>query len=160
MANTGIFLLILLALDSSAAIDLLVVTSTDEPPGEPAVLEIFDFASRRWRAVEKSSALMSTVSLPPSSLRARDDSSSSSSVPLPRPGTARLVEDHKVLQYELRDGAALELASYPRSIGGSATLEYGDTFCLVGGFDEAKRTLRKSVICWNPLTPRKNSSSK
>ena len=70
-----------------------------------------------------------------------------------KPGTARLIEDHAVLQYELRNGESLELASYPSSIEGAATLEYGDTFCLVGGFNKGTRELRKTVLCWNPLTP-------
>ena len=33
--------------------DVMVVTATDEPE-EPRVLEIFDFQTKEWRAVEKS----------------------------------------------------------------------------------------------------------
>ena len=52
-----------------------------------------------------------------------------------RPGTARMIENHAVVQYELRNGLAMQLATYPPSLEGAATVEYGDTFCLVGGYN-------------------------
>lgn len=126
--------------------DVIVVTSTEEDGvSEPKVLEIYDFVTKSWRAVEKSEQ-----AVPPGpSYRAESL----------RPGTARLVENHAVLQYELRNGLSMELASYPQTIEGSATLEYGDTFCLVGGYNTADRTLRSTVLCWNPLTPRKTNGT-
>lgn len=122
-----------------AARDVIVVTSTDEVD-DTRVLEIFDIQTQEWRAVEKSEQ---PLALKAASYRAESL----------RPGTARLVENHAVLQYELRNGLSMELASYPQSIEGAATLEYGDTFCLVGGFNQDTRELRSSVLCWNPLTP-------
>ncbi len=140
--RTMIFLLFLLPLASGLSREVMVVTSTDEVQAEPRVLEIFDFDSRRWRAVEKASAPLSAAEF--KRLHAGKS--------MKRPGfTARLVEDHSVLQYELRNGLAMELASYPETLAGSATIEYGDTFCLVGGWDEEARVVMKTVICWNPL---------
>jgi hypothetical protein len=60
------------------------------------VLEIYDFESRSWRAIEKSSD-----PIPPGP-QYRAESI--------KPGTARLVENHAVLEYELRNGLSLELA--------------------------------------------------
>ena len=34
-----------------------------------------------------------------------------------------------------RNGLAMQLATYPPSLEGAATVEYGDTFCLVGGYN-------------------------
>jgi hypothetical protein len=34
---------------------------------------------------------------------------------------------------------------------GSDIVNYGDTICVVGGFDEVTKMARKSVSCWNPL---------
>ena len=34
---------------------------------------------------------------------------------------------------------------------GSDIVNYGDTICVVGGFDESTKMARKSVSCWNPL---------
>ena len=34
---------------------------------------------------------------------------------------------------------------------GSDIVNYGDTICVVGGFDELTKMARKSVSCWNPL---------
>lgn len=34
---------------------------------------------------------------------------------------------------------------------GSEIVNYGDTICVVGGFDEVTKMARKSVSCWNPL---------
>ena len=34
---------------------------------------------------------------------------------------------------------------------GATVLEYGDTVCLVGGYDSQQRVVRRSVHCWNPL---------
>ncbi len=59
-----------------------------------------------------------------------------------------------MLQYELSSGSSLRLASYPTNVAGAAVLEYGDTLCLVGGYDTRRRKGRKGVLCWNPLTPR------
>ena len=36
-------------------------------------------------------------------------------------------------------------------MAGSEIVNYGDTICVVGGFDEATKLPRKSVSCWNPL---------
>jgi hypothetical protein len=116
---------------------VMVVTSTDELE-EPRVLEIFDFAAHRWRAVEKSDRTVS-----PADFQAQRAKS------MRRPGTARLVENHAVLQYELRNGLGMELATYPGDIEGAATVEYGDTFCLVGGYELHR--LRNEISCWNPL---------
>ena len=34
---------------------------------------------------------------------------------------------------------------------GSDIVNYGDTICVVGGFDDSTKMARKSVSCWNPL---------
>lgn len=36
-------------------------------------------------------------------------------------------------------------------MAGSEIVNYGDTICVVGGFDEATKLPRKTVSCWNPL---------
>ena len=66
----------------------------------------------------------------------------------------RMIENHAVVQYELRNGLAMQLATYPPSLEGAATVEYGDTFCLVGGYNTESRKLRGSVVCWNPFRSR------
>ena len=47
--------LLTVAACTMASHDVMVVTSTEESAaGEPRVLEIFDFQTHKWRAVEKS----------------------------------------------------------------------------------------------------------
>ncbi|TRY68430.1 hypothetical protein TCAL_01368 [Tigriopus californicus] len=117
--------------------EAMLVTSIDEF-SDDAVLEIFNFDTKSWRSLEKSNK-----TLP------KDPSARAEAL---KPGSARLIEDHAVLEYELRNGLATELANYPSTLDGSAILEYGDTFCLVGGFDNGEKKLLDSVLCWNPLT--------
>ena len=45
------------------------------------------------------------------------------------------------------------MASLPGEVEGAATFYYGDTLCLAGGYDVAKKALRTDVICYNPLSP-------
>ena len=94
-AVTICFLLVTSIVTSEAARDVMVVTSTEEFD-EPRVLEIYDFDTRSWRAIEKSKDPV------PPGPQYRAESL--------KPGTARLVENHSVLQYELRNGISMELA--------------------------------------------------
>lgn len=120
----------------------MVVTSAEENFDQtPRVIEIFDFLSKTWRAVEKSNALQQRV----------NENRNQRTALLKRPGTARLVENNDVFQYELRDGMARKLATYPEKVDGATVLEYGDTVCLIGGYDELKKQVRHTVHCWNPL---------
>ena len=41
--------------------------------------------------------------------------------------------------------------SFQFQMEGSDIVNYGDTICVVGGFDDSTKTARKSVSCWNPL---------
>ena len=101
----------------SANKEVMVVTSTEEHFDEtPKVIEVFDFLNKQWRAVEKSIA--------PQQL---DEIRGQRTSILKRPGTARLVENNDVFQYELRDGTSRKLATYPEKVDGATVLEYGDT---------------------------------
>ncbi|XP_040568637.1 uncharacterized protein [Lepeophtheirus salmonis] len=122
---------------------VMVVTSLDEFSEDMKVLELFDFETLKWRSVEKSDS--------PAPLSAAYRAESL------KPGTARLVENHAVLEYELKNGLSLELARYSEDVMGSATLEYGDTLCIVGGYDSSKKSLKNEVLCWNPLNLRKKA---
>jgi len=125
----------------SANKEVMVVTSTEEHFDEtPKVIEVFDFLNKQWRAVEKSIA--------PQQL---DEIRGQRTSILKRPGTARLVENNDVFQYELRDGTSRKLATYPEKVDGATVLEYGDTVCLIGGYDSRKKEVRHTVHCWNPL---------
>ena len=120
---------------------VLVVTSTEENfDATPKVIEVFDFHTKSWRAVEKSIAPLLL-----------DETRNQRTSILKRPGTARLVEDNDVFQYELRDGTSRKLATYPEKVDGATVLEYGDTVCLIGGYDGNKKQVRHTVHCWNPL---------
>ena len=137
--------LILLLLTSIPSLyanrQVMVVTSTEEHYDEtPKVIEIFNFGTKTWRAVEKSMA--------PEQL---DETRNQRTAMLKRPGTARLVENNDVFQYELRDGMSRKLATYPEKVDGATVLEYGDTVCLIGGYDAIKKQVRHTVHCWNPL---------
>ncbi|CAB4054676.1 unnamed protein product [Lepeophtheirus salmonis] len=121
---------------------VMVVTSLDEFSEDMKVLELFDFETLKWRSVEKSDS--------PAPLSAAYRAESL------KPGTARLVENHAVLEYELKNGLSLELARYSEDVMGSATLEYGDTLCIVGGYDSSKKSLKNEVLysgSWVALPP-------
>ena len=138
-----IFVLFLMTLIPSlyANRQVMVVTSTEEHFDEtPKVIEVFDFLSNSWRAVEKSVS-------PPKLDEVRNQRTSI----LKRPGTARLVENNDVFQYELKDGTSRKLATYPEKVNGATVLEYGDTVCLIGGYDATNKQVRHTVHCWNPL---------
>ena len=120
---------------------VMVVTSVEEHFDEiPKVIEIFDFVSKTWRAVEKSTRPQEP-----------DETRNQRTAMLKRPGTARLVENNDVFQYELKDGMSRKLATYPEKVEGATVLEYGDTVCLIGGYDSIKKQVRRTVHCWNPL---------
>ena len=140
-----LFVLLILKLSiidsSSATRQVMVVTSIEEHFDEiPKVIEIFDFTSRTWRAVEKSIGPLDP-----------DENRNQRTALLKRPGTARLVENNDVFQYELSDGMSRKLATYPEKVEGATVLEYGDTVCLIGGYDPIKKQVRRTVHCWNPL---------
>lgn len=143
------FLFVVLVLASTNILSLqasrqvMVVTSTEEHFDEtPRVIEIFDFETKAWRAVEKSIAPQQNDN---------DETRNQRTALLKRPGTARLVENNDVFQYELRDGMSRKLATYPEKVKGATVLEYGDTVCLIGGYDEITKRVRHTVHCWNPL---------
>ena len=137
-----VFLIKLLCIQSLFATrQVMVVTSVEEHFDEiPKVIEIFDFVSKTWRAVEKSTRPQDP-----------DENRSQRTAMLKRPGTARLVENNDVFQYELKDGMSRKLATYPEKVEGATVLEYGDTVCLIGGYDSIKKQVRRTVHCWNPL---------
>ena len=144
------------------------------------MIEVFDFNTRQWNAVEK----IDTDNL--SSEESRKFSYRATVQRLP--GRARLVENNDVIEYTLSNGVSKKLADYPEEASGTlissifiitsrttdltdmlffigaTVLEYGDTVCLVGGYDSNNRVVRKSVHCWNPLamtsSPASSSSSR
>jgi len=137
----GLFFFSIMISSLDANRQVLVVTSTEEHFDEtPKVIEVFDFSSKSWRAVEKSIAPLKL-----------DEARNQRTSILKRPGTARLVENNDVFQYELRDGTSRKLATYPEKVDGATVLEYGDTVCLIGGYDANKKQVRHTVHCWNPL---------
>jgi len=129
--------------------EVIVVSGTDNY--DNSVLEVFDFGSRSWTAVEKVDT---------EELESLDQSFSYRTSVQRLPGRARLVdEDNDVVEYTLDNGIAKKLADYPEEASGATVLEYGDTVCLVGGYDTESRSVRRSVHCWNPLAMAVPSSS-
>ena len=102
-------------------------------------VEVYDFLSRTWRLFEAKSV--------------RDQVTIQS-----KPHSARLINHDSLVELDLQD-PSLKLASLPPNVEGGATLYYGDTLCLAGGFNTETKLLRKDVVCWNPLSPDNNSTS-
>lgn len=144
--------------------DVLVVAKVEDEDGHyyqraaPKVLEVFSFDSRTWRPVIQEE--------PPGGSGGHGGGGGSPAAGGPdgearrrrveslrrQPGVARLVDaENGVVQYAIDSGDSAKLAKFPERILGSAVIEYGDTLCLVGGFDEADQVPRNSVYCWNPL---------
>ena len=120
--------------------EVLVVSNIHDGTGDfdQPVVEVYDFLSRTWRLFE-GEAKKDEVSLQN------------------KPHAARLINHDALVELDLED-PSVKLASLPPNVEGGATLHYGDTLCLAGGYNTDTQQLRKDVVCWNPLSPQNTSN--
>ena len=138
-SNLSVVILLLTLINFClGARDVLVVSGQQEHDDSETLVEVYDFLSRTWRLIQ-----------PQSEVNKRKDAKEQ-----PKPGAARLVNQNAVMELSLTgsSGPASKLASLPAEVEGAASFYYGDTLCLAGGYDTASKTLRKDVLCWNPLS--------
>lgn len=134
--------LLTIPLDGVIALrEVLVVSNIQDGTGdfEKPVVEVYDFLSRTWRLFEAEAR--------------RDNIASIEN----KPHAARLINHDSLVELDFED-PSLKLASLPPNVEGGATLYYGDTLCLAGGYNTDTQKLRKDVVCWNPLSPQNTSN--
>ena len=122
--------------------EVLVVSNIQDGTGDfdQPIVEVYDFLSRTWRLFE-----------------AENIQDTPRGTIATKPHAARLINQDNLVELDLED-PSVKLASLPPNVEGGATLYYGDTLCLAGGYNTKTSVLRKEVVCWNPLSPQNISN--